>query len=58
MFLFLRVYHFWRENDVTNFVRKFGLAYMGYVMLLFERTLHKDLKTEKSFEICLPNQKI
>ena len=26
-------------------------------MLLFERFFHKDLKTEKSFEICLSNQR-
>ena len=37
---------------------KFGFANMGYLMLPFERTFHKDLKTEKSFEICLFNQKI
>ena len=36
----------------------FGFANKGYLMLLFERTLHKDLKTEKSFEICLSNQNI
>ena len=33
-------------------------ANMGYLMLLSERTFHKDLKTEKSFKICLSNQKI
>ena len=26
---------------------KFGFANMGYLMLLFERTFHKDLKSEK-----------
>ena len=31
------------------FVPKFGFADMGYLMLLFERTFHKDLKTEKKF---------
>ena len=50
--------HFWRENDVTNFVPKFGFANMGYLMLLFERTFHKDLKTEKKSEISLSTQKI
>ena len=59
IFFFLFTFlHFWRENDVTNFVPKFGFANMGYLMLLFQRTFHKDLKTEKSFEICLSNQKI
>ena len=37
---------------------KFGFANMGYLMLPFERTFHKGLKTEKSFEISLSNQKI
>ena len=46
------------ETDVTNCVPKFGFASMGYLMLPFERTFHKDIKTEKSFEICLSNQKI
>ena len=50
--------HFWRENDVTSFVPKFGFANMGYLMLLFERTFHKDLKTEKKSEISLSTQKI
>ena len=31
---------------------------MEYLALPFERTFHKDLKTEKSFEVCLSNQKI
>ena len=49
VFLFLRFLHFWRENDVTNCVPKFGFANMGYLMSPFERTFHKDLKTEKKF---------
>ena len=48
-FLFLRFLHFWRENDVMNCVPKFAFANMGYLMLSFERTFHKDLKTEKKF---------
>ena len=43
---------------MTSCVPKFGFANMGYLMLSFERTFHKDLKTEQSFEICLSNQKI
>ena len=35
---------------------KFGFADMGYLMLVFERTFQKDLKTEKKFEIYLSNQ--
>ena len=49
---------FWRENDVTNFVPKFGFVNMGYLMLLFEKTFHKDLKTEKKSEISLSTEKI
>ena len=49
---------FSRENDVMNFVSKFGFANMGYLMLVVERTFHKDLKTEKSSEISLSTQKI
>ena len=57
-FLFLRFWNFWRENDVTNLAPNFGFANMGYLMLLFERTFHKVLKSEKNLEICLTNQKI
>ena len=32
-----------------NLVPKFGFANMGYLMLIFERTFYKDLKTEKKF---------
>ena len=55
-FLFLRFLHFWRENDVTNCVSKFGFAKlkMGYLVVPFERNCPKDLKTEKSFEIIHP----
>ena len=35
--LLLRFLHFWQENDVTNFVPKFGFANMGYLMSPFER---------------------
>ena len=41
-----------------NFVPKFGFANMGYLMLPFERTFHKGLKTEKKSEISLSTQKI
>ena len=46
--------HFWRENDVTNCVPKFGFANMGYLMSPFERTSHKDLKTEKVLKCVYP----
>ena len=40
------------------FLPKFGFAIMGYLMLPFERTFHKDLKTKKKSEISLSTQKI
>ena len=41
-----------------NFLPKFDFAIMGYLMLPFERTFHKDLKTKKKSEISLSTQKI
>ena len=32
-----------------NKAPNFGFANMGYLMSLFERTFHKDLKIEKKF---------
>ena len=32
-----------------NLMPNFGFANMGYLMLLFERPFHKDLKIEKNF---------
>ena len=58
MFFVFEILHFWRENDVTNCVPKFGFANMGYLMVPFERTCLKDLKTEKKSEISLSTQKI
>ena len=52
--LFLRFWHFWRENDVTKLAPNFGFANMSYLMLLFERTFHKDLKTEKKLRYVNP----
>ena len=58
MFLVFEILAFLVKNDITNLVPNFGFANMGYLMLLYERTFHKDLKTAKSFEICLSDQKI
>ena len=41
-----------------NLVPKFGFANMGYLMLLFQRPFHEDLKTEKSSERALSTHKI
>ena len=41
-----------------NLVPKFGFASMGYLMLLFERSFRKDLKTAKSSKRSLSTQKI
>lgn len=53
-FFFLRFWHFWRENDVTNLAPNFGFCNMGYLMVLFERTFHKDLNTEKVLKYLYP----
>ena len=63
MFFILKIlaFFFGGGDDVTNLEPNFGFANMGYLIILFERTFPKDvkdLKTEKSFEICLSNQKI
>ena len=58
MFFFLDFGIFRGGNDVTNLAPNFGFFNMGYLMVLFERTLHKDLKTEKKIEIGLSTQKI
>ena len=58
MFFVFEIFAFWRENDVSNCVPKFGFANMGYLMLSFERTCHKDFKTEKKSEISQSTQKI
>ena len=36
----------------------FVLSIIGYLMMVSERTHHKDVKSEKIFQICLPTQKI
>ena len=58
MFFVFEILAFEWENDVMNLAPNFGFANMGYLMLLFERTFYKDLKTEKRFAIYLSNQKI
>ena len=58
MFFVFEIFAFWRENDVTNCVPKFGFANMGYLMIPFEGTCHKDFKTEKKSGISLSTQKI
>jgi len=38
MFFVFEIFAFLAENDVTNFVPKFGFANIGYLTVLFERT--------------------
>ena len=52
--IFFEILAFLARNDVKNLAPNFSFANMGYLMLLFQRSCHKDLKTEKSFELCLP----
>ena len=57
VFLFFRFWHFWPENDVTKFPPNFVFSIIGYLMMVSERTHHKDVKSEK-IKICLSPQKI
>ena len=57
-YFFLKIFTFLTYNDVTSLAPNFGFADMGYLMLLSERTFHKDLKNRKSFKIYQSNQKI
>ena len=43
-FLDYQVLHFWQENDVTKLAPNLFFSIMGYLMMVFERTYHKDLK--------------
>ena len=40
----------------SRIVPKFGFANMRYLRLPFERTFHKDLKTEKSFQMSIQSK--
>ena len=46
VFSFFRFWHFWRKNDVTNFPPNFAFSIIGYLMMVSERTHHKDVKSE------------
>ena len=45
-------------KDVTKFLPNFVFDIMGYLMMVSERGHHKDVKSEKIFEIGLTTQKI
>ena len=45
-------------KDVTKFLPNFVFDIMGYLMMVSERGHHKDVKSEKNFEIGLTTQKI
>ena len=36
-------WHFWQENDVTKFPANFIFSTIGYLMMVSERTHHKDV---------------
>ena len=58
MFYIFRLLHFWWENDVSKLAPKLFISIMGYLMIVSERTSHKELKPENIFEIGRPNEKI
>ena len=47
MFLVFQILAFWREVDVTKFPPNFVFSIIGYLMMVSERTHHKDVKSEK-----------
>ena len=47
MFFVCKILAFLAGNDVMNLAPNFGFGKMSYLMVLFERNFHKDLKTEK-----------
>ena len=58
MFLVFQILAFWQEIDVTKFPPSFVLSIIGYLMMVSERTHHKDVKSERIVQICLSTQKI
>ena len=58
MFLVFQILAFWWEIDVTKFQPNFVSSIIGYLMMVSERTHHKDVKSEKNFRIRLSTQKI
>ena len=48
--MFFRFWHFWRENDVRKFSPNFVFIILGYLMIISERTHHKDVKSEKKLK--------
>ena len=49
MFLVFQILAFWWEIDVTKFQPNFVSSIIGYLMMVSERTHHKDVKSEKNF---------
>ena len=57
MFLWFSDFGIWWVNEVTKFLPNFVFSIIGYLMMVSERTHHKDVKSENFFEICLSTQK-
>ena len=53
MFLVFQILAFWWEIDVTKFPPNFAFSIIGYLTMVSERTHHKDVKSEKIFQIRL-----
>ena len=48
------VFQILRENDVTKFPPNFVFSIMGYLMMVSERSHHRDVKSEKNLKYAYP----
>ena len=56
--IFFEILAFLARNDVKNLAPNFSFANMGYLMLLFERSFHKGLKTGKKLDMSIQSKDI
>ena len=54
MFFVFQILAFLRENDVTKFPPNFVFSIMGYLMMVSERSHHRDVKSEKNLKYAYP----
>ena len=54
MFFVFQILAFLQENDVTKFPPNFVFSIMGYLMMVSERSQHRDVKSEKNLKYAYP----
>ena len=54
MFFVFQILAFLQENDVTKFPPNFVFSIMGYLMMVSERSHHRDVKSEKNLKYAYP----